>query len=175
MSEKIKVKYNDTEYEVTVDTRISMNDFFEFVTSMTDYCFDDDGEYLAVKKPIEKAMSTIIHYTDFPIHELDSEEIWEVLFYTDIVNDVLDIIYSDPKAKGVYREILRRVDENIEYRKQKIYHASAFDSLNKPFGDFGGADNAVEGMDPETIGKAMKALAKLDADTIVRTMRDIQK
>lgn len=96
--------------EVTITRTLSLQSMLEFVTSVADSCFADDGDYLPEVKEFAICRNVLERYANFRMPQ-DVSKCYELICGTDAVEVVLNHVNFKQ-----YNTILDAIDEKIQFR-----------------------------------------------------------
>lgn len=126
----VELKKSDTEtVEITIYPTISYDDYAQMVTDIINGMFDANGEYVPFARQASFDINLVKYYTNLKVENVRT--IYNFIQNTDFLSIVYDTIGMDCEIK-----IWSDVNEGVEYRKQKIYHRSKWDSLADTLNDF---------------------------------------
>lgn len=142
--------------ELTIKRNLSFKEMVEFVNSIVNSCFAEDGTYQPEAKEFATRVLILEKYANFNMPE-DSAHKYKIAYCTDAVSVILERIdYAQ------YSEMCRAIDARIAHRAQANIEAvhtqmnqlySAFDSLQKQIGSIFG------GVNEEDMSKLIQAMS----------------
>ena len=175
LSRKVKVKLNGKKYIVNINPKVTMDDYYFCVDEIADMCFVD-GEFAPGKKAIAEMICITAAFTDFPISEFSKEELWDILYYSKVYKKICKALNRNRSTSLICSDLIERVDEKIEYNKQKIYNKSSldnlFDSLSK---SLDANSKSMGDIDVDTVNKALTALSKMTEKDIAGALVGVSK
>lgn len=124
--------------EIVVKRRLSLKDMMRFVDYIVESCFDDDATYLPELKDFAIGCSIVDQYTNIDMPE-NSEEKYEVIYGSDLVNSILDCVdmrQFHKMLEAIDEKIDAAVQANVSAVTQQIYKLySDIENLGKQFAD----------------------------------------
>lgn len=142
--------------EVTIKPTLSLVDMLEFVTSVTQSCFDlNDAKFMPEFKDAAIRASILEKYTNFTL-PTNIEHQYELLYCTDAIDTVLQHVNHNQ-----FNEMINAIDDKISHLAQsniEAIHAqmtelySAFGNLQKNF------ENIFAGINPDDLSGLLKSL-----------------
>lgn len=156
---KREVKVGEQTYTVMVKPHLSINEMGAFAAEAANNCFQN-GSYTPYTKQVSIKAAVIAYYTDVEIPQ-SIDELYALCNCTNIV----DVIHNtDGFDWEQYHELMRNINELVEWRKQQLLHAPsasdrAIEAVAEAAGQFGEliADlRAVLGKYDKKLGRAIK-------------------
>lgn len=105
---------------------ISLEEQISIINSLVDAHFDEDENGKLEYSPLLVEVSKLLNFTSYFVHGVTFEE--NESMYDAIINDKqLMRIYR--RSNKCFKEILRKVEDLVEYKKAKLIHSSPLDEL----------------------------------------------
>lgn len=145
--------------DVHVKRYLSMDEAFRFIARVSSSVFGDNGEFKPEVGDVIQRIAIVESYTDIVLPD-SGDDVYTLLFCTDIVDKVLHIIDTNQ-----YRTLVNAIDNKIKYQERvntRMAEArieEATDTLNNLAKRF---ESVFSNIDDETINAFIKAFSKGD-------------
>jgi hypothetical protein len=159
---------------VTVTPTLSLTEMLEFVHSVVESCFSDDGEYIPEVKDFAVYRNVLERYANFRL-PVDVDKCYALIYGTDAVEFVLGHINEKQ-----WHDMIEAIEEKIQFRLD-----SMADSMRAKMEEFLGAMNALQeqtkhvfdGMSEEDMKKLVGAIEQggLSEEKLVAAYLDQKK
>lgn len=173
-TQELKYKIGETdELIVKVMPILPFTKRAEMVRTIASLVFINDGktidDYMPEYIELSKRLNVISYFTDFKMPK-DINDVWLVLNYTTLFDDVVKIVGTD-----VYN-IFAEADELIKARKHYLENKTdlnmLFAKLMNKLDEFGTQFNEN---DIQTIMKMLEKMPNLSSENIVKAIANIEK
>lgn len=173
-TQELKYKIGETdELIVNVMPILPFTKRAEMVRTIASLVFINDGktidDYMPEYIELSKRLNVISYFTDFKMPK-DINDVWLVLNYTTLFDDVVKIVGTD-----VYN-IFAEADELIKARKHYLENKTdlnmLFAKLMNKLDEFGTQFNEN---DIQTIMKMLEKMPNLSSENIVKAIANIEK
>lgn len=118
---------------VAVTPTLSLTEMLEFVHSVVESCFSDDGEYIPEVKDFAVYRNVLERYANFRL-PVDVDKCYALIYGTDAVEFVLGHINEKQ-----WHDMVEAIEEKIQFRLD-----SMADSMRAKMEEFLGAMNALQ-------------------------------
>lgn len=112
----------DKMVEVTIRHSLPYDEYANFISDVINGMFDSDGEYIPYARQASYHVNLIKYFTNIKVENVKA--VYDLINNTNIIELIVDTV-SDEIGYEMYEDII----EGVQYRKQKIYHASKWNDL----------------------------------------------
>lgn len=150
-NDKSIVSYSISEtetVEVEVKKLLSWEDFSSFVNNVVEGCFDGD-EYYSNLKDFNIMVNTAMYYTNLTLPS-NTNKLYEFLYNIDIVSYI---------NRSQYEEIIKAINDGIEFKKQQILHKSSLNGLIEDIREI--VSGMKDSFNPNEIKSVVTKIAKM--------------
>lgn len=162
--------------KIGVNPSLSLKGMLDFVSYVVESVFDDDGTYKPSYYDFIVKYALMEYYTSFYFGDDDINEVYDMLYCTDVVGAVLEVI-----NKGQLKEMLDSIDNSIKHRLD-VDTATNRDAMIQLMNDVSNltetTKEAFDGLSPEEISKFVSAVneeALTDPKKIVSVYKELQE
>lgn len=162
--------------KIGVNPSLSLKGMLDFVSYVVESVFDNDGTYKPSYYDFIVKYALMEYYTSFYFGDDDINEVYEMLYCTDVVGAVLEVI-----NKGQLKEMLDSIDNSIKHRLD-VDTATNRDAMIQLMNDVSNltetTKEAFDGLSPEEISKFVSAVneeALTDPKKIVSVYKELQE
>ena len=126
----VEISKSDTEtIPVTIHTSISYEDYAQLVTDIINGSFDKNDEYIPFAQQASFDINLVKYFTNIKVDNV--KVIYEFVQNTNIIALIYDVIGED-----FFFTLEDDVRDGLDYRKQKIYHTSKWESVAETLNEF---------------------------------------
>lgn len=151
----------DKMVEVTIRHSLPYDEYANFISDVINGMFDSDGEYIPYARKASYLVNLIKYFTNIKVENVKA--VYDLINNTNII-DIISESVSDEIIYGMREDI----NEGVQYRKQKIYHASKWNELADTL------NSAVDSLMSD-IEKNKESFADLDTNKIMELANKLSK